>query len=590
MELKRLEDLLKIKDYKDVFQRNAIIVKMQENYRKVQTTFSESMIRLGKCITQTASLILTKLKSVLSAAGCRLKNKSVLAADKIGDFIVGAIKKIACPIAGRKQCSQEIRNNLHKARKSGKPAFVKELFKCIGLYYSGAGKVASTVFNYAAPVVSVAFLIGIINYVSGLEYGLSVEYKGQEIAVVNAETDFNTAAKEVQKRITSPDGNSSVDFTPQFSLKILNSSDELVSSSQLADKLLSNSDAELTDAYGIYLDDEFVGAVISKDEIEKALSNMLSEYKTGVNASEVKFSKNIEYKQGLYLTDSISSTDSVMNLLKSSNRVSAAYTVTETDTPIVIAQKCNMSLEELTSLNPDKINNLVAGDVLNIKKTVSFLPIEYTRVLQTTSYIDYQTVQVQTNKLYEGHTAVMQEGVKGECTNVINAYYVDGMETSRETVSSTVTKEPVNEEIGVGTYAATPSSSSTVLSGNGQFCWPVNGGYISDPFLSNRNHKGMDIAAPSGTEIYAAADGEVIYAGWDSGGYGNCVRIDHGNGYVTVYGHMSSINVSVGQTLSQGDLIGGVGTTGDSTGNHLHFEVRYNGIPTDPAQYINVND
>ena len=121
------------------------------------------------------------------------------------------------------------------------------------------------------------------------------------------------------------------------------------------------------------------------------------------------------------------------------------------------------------------------------------------------------------------------------------------------------------------------------------FMWPVNGGYISDVFGSNRNHKGLDIAAPEGTDIYAAAEGKVIAAGWNTGGYGYFVMIDHGNGYATLYGHMSKVIASNGAEVKCGDLIGEVGTTGDSTGNHLHFEVRYQNVCQNPASYISVN-
>lgn len=135
----------------------------------------------------------------------------------------------------------------------------------------------------------------------------------------------------------------------------------------------------------------------------------------------------------------------------------------------------------------------------------------------------------------------------------------------------------------------TPDSAETVLEGNGMFMWPVNGGYISDVFGSNRNHKGLDIAAPEGTDIYAAAEGKVIATGWNTGGYGYFVMIDHGNGYATLYGHMSKVIASNGAEVKCGDLIGEVGTTGDSTGNHLHFEVRYQNVCQNPASYISVN-
>lgn len=98
-------------------------------------------------------------------------------------------------------------------------------------------------------------------------------------------------------------------------------------------------------------------------------------------------------------------------------------------------------------------------------------------------------------------------------------------------------------------------------------------------------HGGLDIGAGMGASIVAAGAGDVIYAG-ANGGYGNCVMIDHGNGVVTVYAHMSSIGVSYGQYVSAGQYVGAVGSTGVSTGPHCHFEIRINGAQTDPAAYF----
>ena len=98
-------------------------------------------------------------------------------------------------------------------------------------------------------------------------------------------------------------------------------------------------------------------------------------------------------------------------------------------------------------------------------------------------------------------------------------------------------------------------------------------------------HGGLDIGAGMGASIVAAGAGDVIYAG-DNGGYGKCVMIDHGNGVVTVYAHMSSIGVSYGQYVTAGQYVGAVGSTGVSTGPHCHFEIRINGAQTDPAAYF----
>jgi murein DD-endopeptidase MepM/ murein hydrolase activator NlpD len=118
------------------------------------------------------------------------------------------------------------------------------------------------------------------------------------------------------------------------------------------------------------------------------------------------------------------------------------------------------------------------------------------------------------------------------------------------------------------------------------FIWPASG-TITSGFGPRwgRMHEGIDIAGGSGSPIHAAASGTVIVAGW-SGGYGNLVVIDHGGGISTAYGHNSSLAVSVGQQVSQGQTIAGMGTTGHSTGVHCHFEVRVNGGAVDPMGYL----
>jgi len=123
----------------------------------------------------------------------------------------------------------------------------------------------------------------------------------------------------------------------------------------------------------------------------------------------------------------------------------------------------------------------------------------------------------------------------------------------------------------------------------GTFSWPASGP-ITDPFGMRMHpithqwkmHSGMDIGAPMGSTITAAAGGKIIYAGWE-GGYGNTIIIDHGGNTSTLYGHCSQLFVSEGQEVQRGQAIGAVGSTGESTGPHLHFEIRINGVPVDPA-------
>ena len=135
-------------------------------------------------------------------------------------------------------------------------------------------------------------------------------------------------------------------------------------------------------------------------------------------------------------------------------------------------------------------------------------------------------------------------------------------------------------------------SDSGAPAGSGGMIWPLSGpvtsefGWRTHPiFGTARFHSGLDIGGDYGLPIYAAASGTVIHAGWISG-YGNTVIIDHGGGVTTLYGHNDSLNVGVGQTVSQGQVIAMCGSTGNSTGPHCHFEVRENGEPVSPYGYL----
>jgi murein DD-endopeptidase MepM/ murein hydrolase activator NlpD len=135
-----------------------------------------------------------------------------------------------------------------------------------------------------------------------------------------------------------------------------------------------------------------------------------------------------------------------------------------------------------------------------------------------------------------------------------------------------------NAQAGAGSAGSGVSASGLI--------WPVNGTVVSGFGMRwGRLHEGIDITVPTGTPIWAAAAGTVIHAGW-LGGYGNLVVVDHGNGLATAYAHASAILVAVGQQVAQGETVALVGSTGNSSGPHLHFEVRVNGIAVDPLLYL----
>ena len=142
-------------------------------------------------------------------------------------------------------------------------------------------------------------------------------------------------------------------------------------------------------------------------------------------------------------------------------------------------------------------------------------------------------------------------------------------------------------------WVASQASTGSGVCAEG-FRWPLDvAGRVTTEFVATQNvngviqtgHSGMDIAAPYGTPIKAAHDG-VISSTTGHWSYGNVVMVDNGDGVTTLYAHMSSIAVGVGQSVKQGDVIGYVGSTGNSTGNHLHFEVRINGVKQNPRNYV----
>lgn len=173
----------------------------------------------------------------------------------------------------------------------------------------------------------------------------------------------------------------------------------------------------------------------------------------------------------------------------------------------------------------------------------------------------------------------------------------DAIMAAEDAANSVINKlvAELEEQRRQAALAANASSSGGGAAvGTASFMWPVASYvYISSRFGlrvhpitgETKSHTGLDIASNMGTTVYAADNGTITLAGWN-GGYGNCIMIDHGNGYVTLYGHLSSLGVSEGQSVSKGDTIGQVGSTGNSTGPHLHFEVIRAGTRVDPEQFF----
>jgi len=513
----------------------------------------------------------------------------------IGSGILWLWHELTESFRSRVKLSNELTRNIRKAKKEGKREYITALVTFIGSFFLGENGVIYTAFNYTLPILCFAFLIGVVRFGSGLEYGIAVEYNGHEIGIISAEADFDSAARDVQQRVSYSENEEALDMSAKLSLRVISDDDKFITSGQLADKMLEASDEDLTEAYGIYIDGSFVGAVANKKAVEEALEDRLLNYEVKGTVRDVSYVNKIEYTKGIYLRNSVKSEDDTIAQLTSAKEKKRVYVAQAGDNIVTVAQKYGMDLDKLNELNPDISTSLKDGQMINVIQTESFLPIQYIREMDTMSFLEYETIEVETSALNVGMVATLTKGERGVKESKIEITYVDGIEASRKVISNNVTKNPVMEVIGYGTYSAMPDNPDTCffgqpLTGTGQMGWPLDGGYVSDTFISDRNHKGLDIAAPEGTEIYAAEEGEVVSAGWNSGGYGNVVMIEHPDGYATVYGHMISVYAVEGEYVQKGQLIGFVGNTGNSFGDHCHFEVRYQGICYDPASFLNTEN
>lgn len=192
---------------------------------------------------------------------------------------------------------------------------------------------------------------------------------------------------------------------------------------------------------------------------------------------------------------------------------------------------------------------------------------------------------------------VTQEGKNGLSEVTIRLTYTDGVQTDAVITDTKTIEKPINKQVTVGCsdginekYSEYYGESGAGVS-TGNFIWPLPHTHtISSPYewRWGRMHNGIDIAGGGdyGMPIIASDGGTVVWSGDDGGGYGYYVMIDHGNGYTTVYGHASELACSIGDYVSQGQTIAYVGSTGNSTGPHLHFEIRYNGSYLDPLGFV----
>ncbi len=241
----------------------------------------------------------------------------------------------------------------------------------------------------------------------------------------------------------------------------------------------------------------------------------------------------------------------------------------------------NMTQQEYMALNASGGTSLVPGQLVMVKTAqMPLLQVKNVLVKTETKPVPYTTQTVSDSTLYKGLTAIKQAGVNGVQTRTTTVTYIDGVEASSVSTDYVTSKEPVTKIVRKGTKPPIDAAGAP------NFRWPVNG-TISSTFGMRwgRMHYGLDIAVPTGTSVKASAAGIVLRA-FNNGDYGLFVEIDHGGGWITRYGHNSKLLVKAGDTVSAGQTIALSGSTGRSTGPHVHFEIRKSGTAKNPLSYL----
>lgn len=299
--------------------------------------------------------------------------------------------------------------------------------------------------------------------------------------------------------------------------------------------------------YSVTLNGEVIGYCKDKNKLQSRINDYMDHGENTMEDTSLAFvslDKLPSYKMCLLKRGISTNDDEIFNIVtKSGTSYYKYYAIIDDDD-----EKLYVSDFETAEKIIKKLKNKESNNIKDLSIIEKYEP-------QLKGFTDLDTA---VSKLYE-RKPVIRIASRGS-----TSIYSGGVSTSRNMSSSKVNlgislSKPVS-----GTISSRFGAMSRVRSGA---------------------HTGLDIAAPYGTNIKAAASGKVVYAGY-KGAYGKMIAIDHGNGVMTYYGHCSSLKASVGQKVSQGTVIASVGSTGNSTGNHLHLEIRVNGVAYNPQNYL----
>ncbi len=441
-------------------------------------------------------------------------------------------------------------------------------------------------FSYWAPVFCLVMLISVGLFFGNNAVALEVSVDGKVVSYVKNEREFTSAVTQVEKDLATTLGENYCMYTaPEYKF-VLVRKNKMTDEENLYVQAYRAVTEEIGNHFGLYVDGELVAAAEKAETIQMVLDELKAPFETGVKNERVEFMSDVEIRNGLFSPSDMKDANELRQLFAGSTDPQY-YTIEEDDYLSDIVEKTGVSRKMLYYLNPElDETRLIPGRKVVISEPDVYLGVKVVRTISYKESISYTTKRIASDDLYLNQTKVKVAGQKGVRAITAEVTYIDGEKAETKILSSKVTKEPVTRELYVGTKKWPTSFSSDA--GSSPFIHPIGRRCIITSYMGDgRGHKGMDLSMSGayGKPIYASAGGTVIFSGWD-GAYGKVIRVRHGNGFVTVYSHNSENLVSVGEYVAQGQQIARIGSTGRSTGPHLHFEIRINGTPVNPYHYI----
>lgn len=300
---------------------------------------------------------------------------------------------------------------------------------------------------------------------------------------------------------------------------------------------------------------------------------------TEVELESVEFGEEVNQNKTVVAPEEIVDVETMLQRIEEGTEAELQYEVREGDTISSIAKRYSITQKEIFANNPDiEERSLQIGTIINVKATRTPITVRSIEKVSEEIVTSPQVITRKNSDMKAGTTEVISEGTTGLKTMHYRITKENGYVVAEEWLGQNVIKQSTPKIVVQGT--------KIVGQGTGDFVWPVSGASITSSYGKRwgRMHQGTDFVSSNKT-IMSADEGKVTFAGTKSG-YGNVIIINHQNGYETLYGHLSKINVEVGQVVEKGESIGVMGNTGRSTGTHLHFEIHNNGEAENPMQYL----